>query len=252
MERHDRTGERNINNFGSLMEIVKYKNTKDMLVKFIETSTTVTASYDNFIRGKVKNPYDKTVCGIGCIGKGLHKTSIEGKHTPQYKTWKNMIERCYNKNFHKSRAAYTDCFVCDEWLNFQVFADWYNNNFYQIDNEKMHLDKDILIKGNKVYSADTCIFVPLTINILYSSNTKIKGEYPIGVYWSNQNKKYIAQYNNITGERNNKAFDTPEEAFYTYKYHKEKYIKFIANKYKNRIPEKLYNAMYTYQVEITD
>lgn len=36
------------------------------------------------------------------------------------------------------------------------------------------------------------------------------------------------------------------------KHTKEKHIKKIANKFKNNIPKKLYDALYNYEVEITD
>lgn len=47
-------------------------------------------------------------------------------------------------------------------------------------------------------------------------------------------------------------FDTLEEAFYSYKNFKERYIKQVANEYKDKIPQKVYDAMYRYEIKITD
>ena len=66
-----------------------------------------------------------------------------------------------------------DCSVYEGWHNFQNFAKWYEDNYYEIEEEQMHLDKDILVKGNKVYSPDTCVFVPETINGLFVKSNAI-------------------------------------------------------------------------------
>ena len=52
--------------------------------------------------------------------------------------------------------------------------------------------------------------------------------------------------------RNLGYFETPKEAFKSYKTFKEQYIKQVADEYKDKIPKKLYEAMYNWKVEITD
>ena len=121
----------------------------------------------------------------------------------------------------------------------------------------MQLDKDILKKGNKVYSPETCIFVPRRINSLFIKSDKARGRYPIGVTLRKDNGKYRSQCDVQYEEEPRKQiqlgqFDTPEEAFYAYKQFKENYIKEVADIYKPYIPEKLYEAMYRYEVEIDD
>ena len=120
----------------------------------------------------------------------------------------------------------------------------------------MHLDKDILVKHNKIYSPDTCIFVPERINELFVKNNKKRGEYPIGVNphgnkfrvkcWLIDPKTGKSKYKHLG------LYDTQEKAFQVYKYYKERNIKEIADYYKEYIPEKLYDALYNYEVEITD
>lgn len=129
-------------------------------------------------------------------------------------------------------------------------------NYYEVDGERMELDKDILIKHNKIYSADTCIFVPQTINKLFVKCDRSRGESVIGT--SPNKGKYIAYCNMInpkTGKSKRSylgVYETQEKGFEVYKYYKERNIKEVANYYKELIPEKLYDGMYNYEVEIDD
>ena len=150
------------------------------------------------------------------------------------------------KKGQEKQPSYIGCLVDEEWHNFQNFAEWFEDNYV----EGWHLDKDILIKGNKIYSPETCCFVPLEINSLFTKSDKIRGEYPIGV--SKKDKKYQANVNKNSGFIFLGAFNTPEEAFQVYKTAKEDYIKEVADKWRGQITEQVYQAMYSYQVEITD
>ena len=185
---------------------------------------------------------------------GLEKCKENGVHIKSYEVWHEMLKRCYSKNLHKKRPTYIGCTTYEEWLCYDNFKKWYDENFYQIGNETMCLDKDILIKGNKIYSPETCIFVPQNINVLFTKTNAKRGKYPIGVYYKKGNKSYVAQLQDNIRNKNIHLgyFKSELKAFNVYKIAKEKYIKEIADMYKYKIPEKLYNAMYKYQVEITD
>ena len=137
----------------------------------------------------------------------------------------------------------------------------YNNpkmydNYYEIDGQRMCIDKDILIKGNKKYSPQTCLVVPNNINVLFTKSDKTRGKCLLGVDFRKGSGKYRARcsvetdngYKNITLG----FYETELEAFNVYKNFKENHIKEIADKYKNQIPIQLYNALYNYKVEITD
>ena len=250
----NRAGEEKINNFGSIIVITEYKTRKDIDIYFPEYNWTKEhATYGDFKNGKVKCPYEPRVFNIGYLGEGKYKSKENKKTTKIYSTWRNMLERCYYSKYHEKHPSYIDCIVCDEWHNFQNFAQWYDNNYYEIKNEKMCLDKDILIKGNKIYSPDTCVFVPQSINKLFTKRDVYRGDLPIGVYYKKQNKKYGVVCNiKDSAKKHLGYYDTPEEAFQIYKNYKEKHIKQIADQYKSLIPEILYNAMYEYEVEIDD
>ena len=254
----NRIGETNISNQGYEMKIVEYKNANDIIIEFQDEYKTEThTDYKSFKKGEVKNPYHKSVFGVGYIGIGKYKSKRNGKLTKEYKYWQKMLQRCYDPYYLDRHLTYRDCMVCEEWLNFQNFAKWYETNYYEILNEKICLDKDILVKSNKIYSPETCIFVPNRINTLFIKSDAIRGEYPIGVSWHKKNNKFIAQCQILNKENNKKRinlgyYDSIEKAFLVYKNFKEKYIKEVADKYKELIPQRLYEAMYKYEIEIND
>lgn len=104
-------------------------------------------------------------------GYSINKQS---KNKKSYRVWLSMIYRCYGKNI---RPYYKNCNVCNEWLCYENFEKWFNENYYEIDNEIVALDKDIFSCENKIYSPNTCIFVPQRINsafVMKSYITKIK------------------------------------------------------------------------------
>lgn len=121
----DRIGKINFNKNGSQMIIEKYYRSDDIIVKFINNDYITKTTWNNFIKGLVRNPYDITVYGVGYLGEGTHKAKENGKMTKKYDTWTNMLRRCYSGEF----PNYKDVTVCDEWHNFQVFSEWYDANF---------------------------------------------------------------------------------------------------------------------------
>lgn len=258
-EKLDRIGEERINTFGSKMEIVEYRTNKDIDVYFPKYDWVFKgATYQSFKNGKIKCPYERTVYGVGYFGEGNYKASENRKHTRVYKTWNHILERCYSEKYHEKRPSYVDCKVSKEFHNFQNFGEWDKENFYQIEGERMELDKDILVKHNKIYSPETCIYVPQTINLLFTKRQNDRGDSLIGTSYHKRDKVYRANCNLInpeTRKSKNKylgCYNTPEEAFNVYKEFKENYIKEVADYYKDKIPSKLYQAMYNYEVEITD
>ena len=255
----DRTGERNVNSFGSEMIITRYRGCMDIDIYFPEYNWTVkNREYNKFKKGSVKCPYERSIYGIGYIGEGKYKVSENSKHTRAYDTWNNMLERCYSEKCQEKHPTYKDCEVRNEWHNFQNFAEWYEENYYEVDGERMCLDKDILFKHNKIYSPETCIYVPQTINNLFVKNDKNRGDSVIGTCYHKRDRIYESWcniYNFETGKSKYEylgRYDTQEKAFNVYKQFKENYIKQVADYYKKQIPINLYNALYNYKVEITD
>ena len=163
-----------------------------------------------------------------------------------YKHWHSVILRAFDLKYKEKHPTYKDVKVCDEWLHFSEFNKWFEKNYI----EGNALDKDILVKGNKIYSPETCCFVPAEINALITKNHSLRGKYPIGVTF--MDGLYIAR---IGANREYLgAFNTKEEAFHAYKTAKEQKIKELANFYYNqgKITQKVYEALCSYKVDITD
>ena len=205
---------------------------------------------------KLAEKYNNNVIiTLGSLGAVVYEN---GKMTKCYEVWNHMLQRCYDSKYHEKYSTYKDCEVVEEWLNLQNFGNWFDDNYYEVKNEKMCLDKDILNKGNKIYSPNNCIFVPDKINTLFVKCNKSRGDYPIGVCYHKSIGKFIARcsiYDFKTNKSKNKHlgyYDTPNEAFKIYKQFKEKYIKEVADCYKDFIPIKLYDAMYNYKIDIDD
>lgn len=250
----NRVGKTNTNTQGSVMEVTEYNYTTDITVRFLEHGNFVKTTWQQFSDGEVKNPYDRTIFSVGYLGEGDYQAYFRRKATPQYASWKHMIERCYDVKIHKKHPTYIGCTVVDEWHNFQNFAKWYDEHYYEVENQRMNLDKDILIKGNKIYSPETCIFVPSRINSLFTKKNANRGNTPVGVTYSNRDKVYIAKcmLGNGKDRKIIGSFKTAEEAFDNYKIFKETLIKQIANEFKDKIPNILYKAMFNYRVDIDD
>ena len=254
----ERLGEIKVSNEGYEMKIVEYKDVHNIIIEFQdEYKAKIRTQYSAYKNGSIKNPYHPNVCRVGYLGQGKYKPSINGKKTKCYKTWQSMLERCYDPYIINKNLTYKDCFVCEEWHNFQNFAKWFYKHYYEIEGERMCLDKDILFKNNKIYSPETCMIVPERINMLFIKSDKSRGDYPIGVCWHKNANKFMAycqilNKNNKTESRYLGLYKTSKEAFLIYKQFKENYIKQIADEYKDLIPKELYNAMHRYEVEIDD
>lgn len=248
-QRKEREGLVFINTQGCKGVIVKYVTSQEVYVKFENCPYDIKTSYSYVQNGSIKNPYHPTCYGVGYLGVGKYKPCVNGKKTIAYTKWTGMMERCYApkyKNSHASKLKTSS--VCEYWHNFQNFAEWHEKNYYGVDEEIMCLDKDILVKNNRVYSPETCIYVPNRINIMFTKSEAARGDLPIGVtlhkkrqiYGVKCSGYYVGEYKNI------------QDAFNAYKQFKENYIKQIANEYIHKIPNQLYEAMINYEVEITD
>ena len=214
------------------------------------------ATYQSFKNGKIKCPYEPSIYGVGYLGEGKYVATENGKHKKEYRIWYDVLRRCYDPKVQEKYPTYKGCTVENYLLNFQNAAEWIKNNYYEVLGERMHLDKDILCKGNKVYSRETCIFVPERINTLFVKRDKSRGKNPIGVSPTSSGN-YQATCNDGKGKYIYLgSYSTKEEAFQKYKQYKEKVIKEVIDSYEGKIPEPHYSrlkeAMYKYEVEIDD
>jgi hypothetical protein len=239
----DRTGEQKTLKCGSVAKIIEYFSAKNITVQYDDGTIVYKLSYINFKLGRLKNYNKPYLYGVGYFGYGIYKYNDETKKA--YNVWRKMMYRCYCE-FAKNKRTYIDCYVCHDWHNFQNFAKWYCENYI----DGFELDKDILFKGNKCYSANTCCFVPQEINKILTLNNINRGNCVLGV--SKRNNKFVAQINIDGIPKDLGHYNNEEKAFYVYKEAKENQIKNKANIYKSKITEECYNSLINWKIEITD
>lgn len=156
--------------------------------------------YKDFKNGQIKNLYYPSVYKIGYLGVGKHKPSIKGNRTKKYSVWVNMFKRCYNPYRINKNLCYENVFVCKEWHNFQNFGDWFDENYREFKNTKSHLDKDLLSYKYKIYSPETCIFIPVELNNFMTNNKSDNTSGYTGVCKMKHFDKYEVDIADFTNE----------------------------------------------------
>jgi len=204
--------------------------------------------------GKVKN---KPIQGIGS-NKGDYPTKVGNHFMKEYQLWVDMLKRC-NPTYHSKVLSYVGNTCSENFKSYTFFYEWcqQQKGFGGRESHSLRgswcLDKDLLTKGNKLYSEDTCVFIPQSVNKLIAKHERQRGDYPIGVNWKKSNNCFIAQCNGRdVGRKHLGCFQTQEDAFLAYKTFKEALIKQVANEYKDLIDPRAYQALLNYTVEITD
>lgn len=246
----DRTGEVHTNNNNEQFKIAYYRDAHNIEIEFEDGTVVKNKRFTEIKKGTVTNPNTPSFFGVGYIGVGRYKASIDRQYTKQGAVWKSILTRCHYKKELLRNPTYNNVSIIKEWHCFQNFAEWFEENYNPETMQGWHLDKDVLHKGNKIYSPQTCCFVPQEINKLFTKSEKTRGCCPIGVY--KKKEKYISRISKNGESYYLGIFDTPEEAFQAYKTAKESYIKELADLWQGQITEPTYYAMYNYQVEITD
>ena len=162
-----------------------------------------------------------SICGVGIndadyvvkIKQELDR--VDGKRKqkliwscPYYQTWKAMITRCYSVAFHKKYPTYKDCTVCEEWKHFSNFKSWMEQQEWQ----GKELDKDVLVKDNKLYGPDTCIFIYRKTNCFIRESEASRGDYMIGVSWNKLTQTFMARCSNpFTGKQEGLGYFVSEK-----------------------------------------
>lgn len=198
-------------------------------------------------RQKGRKCKTRTVYGIGaCDDITVDKNS---KTLKSYLAWANMLLRCYSDAYHRRQPSYIGCKVCDDWKKYSTFKKWYDENAV----EGFQLDKDLVAHRERLYSPETCSFVPPIINHIVSrcgEHDRGRGKYLIGVCL--HRGKFVANLSMYGKNVLIGRFDSEAEAFNAYKKAKETYIREVAKKYYNKgdINEKVYNALINYKITV--
>lgn len=245
LDRQKRIGQTNMSNDGTLMKIIDYKGSLDVLVEFQdEFKYQEWVEYNNFKKGVVKNPYWRQLYGKGYLGVGPYAPYVKkGEKTKAHDAWIRMFDRCYSEKFHDNHPTYVGCEVCDEWCDFQNFAKWFYSNYYDVSGQSIEVDKDWLYIGNKIYCPERCCLAPNIINTCLLTHDKlINFDLPMGVS-PTASGRYKARCSEYGKRKDLGTYDTPQEAEVAYWNFKIKYIEGLAEEYKNFIPNSLYDVM---------
>ena len=247
-------------NSSGVCTVIKYENAKNVYVMF-EDGTFVKASSGNLRSGSVKNPNKPSIFGVGINDFELvhgHPSSgrLGGKtvRDKKFMMWQAMLARSFSEHAKRSRPTYEDVSCIESW---KTYSNFYKDvsNFRGFDKalvEGWVLDKDILVKGNKIYSPETCCFVPPEINGCFTLRSLNRGDLPLGVGRNEYGLPYKARCG-YDGERVLiGSYKTPEEAFEAYKVVKKKEVLRLAEKWKGKIDDKVYQALLEWKIEITD
>lgn len=236
------------NKYGDV-EIIEYINSSKVKIRFMNTNYIKEENLGSVRLGYIRDDSVPTTCGVGFID--VEGASIGKEMTSWYATWNAMITRCYNENLRYKHLSYKDCTVSENFKYLSKFKEWYHKQIGS-DQKGWHLDKDILIKGNKVYSEETCCFVPPEINALVNKADRIRGKYPIGIYEDKQAGKFKVRISMNGKQKHIGRYYCEKEAFNAYKQAKEAYLKEVANKWEDQIDPRVYDTLMCYEVEIDD
>lgn len=155
----------------------------------------------------------KLVYGVGTNDADYTvKPRVNGKqvHCPFYQKWKDMLKRCYCPKFQAKQPTYIGCTVSSEWLVFSNFKAWMEKQ----DWKDKHLDKDLLVPGNKTYSRKMCVFVDSVVNKFLTDHATAKVKWSLHLSFHNENNKFRAQCCNPFTKRQETLgrFTCPDEA----------------------------------------
>lgn len=190
------------------------------------------------LRGKIK------IYGVGynslLRGEDGFSSRPVGGIRREYDHWRRMLQRSYDPKWKEVHPTYEECWVNPSWHDYQDFASWYDS--CEFKNITWDLDKDLLIVSNKEYGPDTCVFLPEEINKAIiirgtGSHFRKRGK---GTYEFYYRGKFLGCSSNPT-EYSNKYIDA-----------KLCHIRELAEKYKEVLDPRAYDALVNFKIGVID
>lgn len=219
-------------NQGYIVQVLKYNSISNVDIKFLDTGYITSVTIQNLKNGQIRNPFHRNSFG-GYLGIGEYNNN---NYKWLYRIWYNMLIRAndpeyYSKHHEYETNVYDNTYIVTEWLNYNIFADWYVKEISKLNpNYSYDIDKDLLYpyykeftKNKKCYSPSTCVLIPRELN------------------------------NHIIVNKFSKSFDSDEE-FLEYKCKKENNLKNLAQMYynNNAISKLVYDTLMVYELEFID
>ena len=237
------------NNYGDVV-VLEYNNAIDVTIKFLNTGNVRKTATSELRKGEIRDNEAFPVYKMGVMD--IPNELRRGQPNPrEYSIWNGIRQRCYNENNRDKLMSYKGIKMSDNFKLYSYFKEWCHKQI-GFNEEGWQLDKDILSKDNKVYSEDTCCFVPPEINCAITNNKSVRGRFPQGVIYNCTKTRYRARIQRSNKWESLGTYDTPEEAFYAYKPVKEAYIKSLAEKWKDKIDPRVYDALVKWEINIDD
>ena len=159
------------NKFGTFMMVTKFISSNEVEIYFPKYDCHARCTYQSFALGTVKCKFEPRYRGVGYEGEGKYLMYENGKLTFNARRWYCMIDRTHGWK-HRKSSCYKDVLLDEEWFNFQNFAEWNEANYYEVDGDEMHLDKDLLSTDVKIYSPKTCVYLPSRLNEILAKGSK--------------------------------------------------------------------------------
>lgn len=225
--------------------VIKVKSKGNITVVFKENiNHEIVTDYRTLKVGHILNPYFATYFGQGYLGVGKYRMCKNKRPTTSYSAWRFLMIRLFCEKRLLINPTYRECTICKEWLNFQVFSEW----FYSCESygKGYEIDKDLLVQGNKHYSPETCVMLPQEIN--KALKTVQINSVVAGVRKRKNTKGYQVRVTEFGKRRHVGEFYTVEEASAAYVEAKERYIKNLALAWANRIEWKAFVALMNWRV----
>lgn len=180
--------------------LVYYKNSNCCVIESKNTHNLIKIRYKHFKSGEFKDCLKPSIYGLGIVG--FNKIPV--LYYSIYNIWRNVILRAKIHTNIYYENWYFDVNMIDSWFYFPNFLDWFLEqpnyiedilNILSIERTRFELDKDILKKGNRLYSDLTCCLVPESINKSFTYAKKDNMNLPVGLCFTSDRKGvYITHY----------------------------------------------------------
>lgn len=221
------------NNEGFLFKVLEYINSDHVKIQFKDTGYKTKTTIASVREGKIKDPLSKSVCDIGYIGIGKYNVR---DHRDIYFLWSGTIRRIYIDKYPGHPTS-----MCDEWLNFQNFAKWYEENIYDYNEEKLIFS--LALARGKIASPDNVAFVPLSFLGLFSLSNKKESNLPRGVFYNKRKRKYFSSITFNKKQMHLGYYDDIEITHSVYQNKRKELYEELVESYKGKIPDKVYNLL---------
>lgn len=230
---------------------ILFKNIAErkVTVKFLNTGGIFDFNTAVIYTNSVKDYLYPSVYGVGCLGESTVNSGDPLKNTIIL-TWKGMMGRCYNPQYSENRPTYVECVTSQSWTNQVNFKAWFikqiANGYYQ---DGWELDKDLLFRQNKIYSEETCVFLPQRLNQLQQVKKDSEYNWLPGVNFDKSRGKFKSEVN-FDGKRHYfPRRETEMESFLEYKELKEKLVRADAENWKGIIDPRAYESLKNYSLD---